>query len=340
MRKIVYFTLLVFLIACEDNQAKQEGQKESATEIVIKGEAQGTTYTVKYLAEEYEEGLKERFDSLLTAIDQSMSTYVPGSTISALNDGDTVKIDELFRSVYKLSYNINQQTDGAFDPTIGPLIKAWGFDYANPQKMDSSLVQDLLANSGFEQFELNNNLLYRKSSKARINFNAVAQGYSVDLMAGILDKMKLDNYYVELGGELKVKGKNKFGDWWVIGIDRPDDANLERNLAQRISLENSAMATSGNYRKFYEIEGKRYSHTLNPKTGFPAENTLLSATVIASDCGTADALATAFMVMGVEKSIEYVKKHPAIKAYFISSLADGTFETYVSPSLEGNLLTD
>ncbi len=341
MKNPIIIILLISLFSCTNAPEKEkEVANLAATEIVIKGEAQGTTYTVKYLVEDYEEGLKERFDQLLNEIDLSMSTYVPNSKISRLNVGDTVELDDLFLSVYKLSYNINIETEGAFDPTIGPLIKAWGFDFANPQKMNSVIVASLLESSGFDQFVVKGKQMYRTNDAARINFNAVAQGYSVDVMAKMLEQMEIENYYIELGGELKVKGKNKFGYWWVIGIDRPDGKNLERNLAQRISLENSAMATSGNYRNFYEMDGKRYSHTLNPKTGYPAENSLLSATVITNDCGTADALATAFMVMGREKSISYLEQHPNAKAYLISSSKNGEFETYVTPNLEQYLLND
>ncbi|MDB9964171.1 FAD:protein FMN transferase [Vicingaceae bacterium] len=341
MKNLIILILQISLFSCTNASGKEKEVANSAsTEIVIKGEAQGTTYTVKYLAEDYEEGLKERFDQLLNEIDLSMSTYVPNSKISRLNNGDTIELDDLFLSVYKLSFNVNIETKGAFDPTIGPLIIAWGFDFANPQKMDSAIVNSLLESSGFDQFVVKGKQMYRTNDAARINFNAVAQGYSVDVMAQMLDKMNIENYYIELGGELKVKGKNKFGDWWVIGIDRPDGKNLERNLAQRISLENSAMATSGNYRNFYEMDGKRYSHTLNPKTGYPAENSLLSATVITNDCGTADAIATAFMVMGKGKIISYLEQHPNTKAYLIFSSKDGEFETYVTPNLKQYLLNN
>ena len=341
MKNLIILILQISLFSCTNASGKEKEVANSAsTEIVIKGEAQGTTYTVKYLAEDYEEGLKERFDQLLNEIDLSMSTYVPNSKISRLNNGDTIELDDLFLSVYKLSFNVNIETKGAFDPTIGPLIIAWGFDFANPQKMDSAIVNSLLEISGFDQFVVKGKQMYRTNDAARINFNAVAQGYSVDVMAKMLEQMEIENYYIELGGELKVKGKNKFGDWWVIGIDRPDGKNLERNLAQRISLENSAMATSGNYRNFYEMDGKRYSHTLNPKTGYPAENSLLSATVITNDCGTADALATAFMVMGKGKIISYLEQHPNTKAYLIFSSKDGEFETYVTPNLKQYLLNN
>ncbi|MBL4708338.1 MAG: FAD:protein FMN transferase [Flavobacteriales bacterium] len=334
MKKILFVGITAILISCQTPAVK-----ESVSEVIVQGEAQGTTYTIKYIAEEYN-GIKEEVDSLLQAVDQSMSTYLPSSDISRLNEGDTIEMDQLFQEVYIMSQKVNLATEGAFDPTIGPLIKAWGFDYANPQKMDSLLVRELLANSGFAQFEQLEHKLWRKNDQARINFNAVAQGYSVDIMAQLLDQKGIQQYYVELGGELKVKGKNKYGDWWIIGIDQPEGENLERKLAQRVSLKNSAMATSGNYRKFYEIDGKRYSHTLNPKTGYPAENNLLSATVITSDCGMADALATSFMVMGGEKSIAYLKQHPEIKAHLILAKEDGTYESFTTENMKANLLED
>lgn len=340
MKKLILILSIASLFACGTTPEKAAVEKKSATEIVLKGEAQGTTYTVKYLAEEYEEGLKEKFDSVLKAIDLSMSTYIENSSISHLNHGDTVEVDDMFKAVFEISLVINSSTDGAFDPTIGPLIKAWGFDYANPQKMDTTTVDSLLNFCGFDQFVLTGNRMYKKSANARINFNAVAQGYSVDVMKQLLEVRKFSNYYIELGGELVVKGHNKFGDDWIIGIDRPDSENLERNLAQRIQLTDAAMATSGNYRKFYEVDGKRYSHTLNPKTGYPAQNSLLSATVITGDGGTADAFATAFMVMGLEKTKAYLSTKPNLKAYLISAKANGGFETYVTPNLQSQLLKD
>lgn len=339
MKKLILVVcVLATFISCQHQPSKATLETE-ATEVIVRGEAQGTSYTIKYIAEEHD-GVKQVMDSLLKAIDQSMSTYLPSSDISRLNDGDTIEMDQLFQKVFELSQEVNLATGGAFDPTIGPLIKAWGFDYSNPQKMDSSLVQELLVNSGFDQFEQQGIRLWKKNEQARINFNAVAQGYSVDVMAEVLDQRGIENYYIELGGELKVKGKNKFGDWWIIGIDQPQDENLERKLAERISLENLAMATSGNYRKYYEIDGKRYSHTLNPKTGYPAENNLLSATVVSKDCGMADALATAFMVMGGEKAKEYLKEHPEVQAHLILAKEGDSFESFTTDKMKSRLLAD
>lgn len=335
----LYISLLFMVVACSQPLEEEKKEKVAKTEIIVRGEAQGTTYTVKYIAEEYN-GVKKQLDSLLDAIDQSMSTYKPNSTVSRLNMGDTVIVDSMFLEVYELSHRLNINTRGAFNPTIGPLIKAWGFDYSNPQKMDSSKVEELLAASGFKHFSLEGNQLWKTNPLARINFNAIAQGYSVDLMARILDELGVDDYYVELGGELKVKGKNKFDNPWIVGVDKPTSENLKHQLANRFSLNNKAMATSGNYRKFYEVDGKRYSHTLNPITGFPAENQLLSATVISNNCMLADALATTFMVMGLDSTKAYLAMKPEVQAYLIIAADSGSYKEYLSPGLEEIQLKD
>ena len=327
----ILLSLLILLSSCQT--APKEALEEAEKEYVVRGEAQGTTYTIKYLGDSVV-GIKQLVDALLIDFDQSLSTYIPNSLISSFNQSDSIVIDKNFKQVFLLSKKINNTTKGAFDPSIGPLIKAWGFDYSAPQEMDSAKVDSLLSICGFGLFRLTDTLLIKTKKGATLNFNANAQGYSVDLMALELDKKGIENYYVELGGELKVKGKNKYGEKWVIGIDRPQGENLERKLGATISLENRAMATSGNYRKYYEVNGKRYSHTLNPKTGFPAENSLLSATVIAADCGTADAYATAFMVMGKEEAILFLESHPELSAYLISASEGDEFETYYTPDLK------
>lgn len=338
MRLKGFYAILIgsmFLWACNYSADKT---KVAKTEVVVRGEAQGTTYTVKYIAEEYD-GIKVQLDSLLHAIDLSMSTYIPNSTISMLNKGDTVMVDSMFLEVVELSKEISTLTNGAFDPTIGPLIKAWGFDYSDPEKMDSTKILRLLNASGFDKFQSEGNRFWKTDSLARINFNAVAQGYAVDLMAKVLDSKNLENYYVELGGELIVKGTNKYGDLWIIGIDSPNGKNLERVLSQRISLNNKAMVTSGNYRKFYEVDGEKYSHTINPVTGYPAKNKLLSATVVAEDAGSADALATALMVMGVEKAKVFLDENTAIGAHLIYS-ENGEFKTYTTEDVKKNVVND
>lgn len=306
-------------------------------EHAVTGEAQGTTYTVKYIQHDEQEGLKEELDSLLLSIDNSMSTYKPSSLISALNTGERIEMDPMFLDVFYRSNEINSITDGAFDPTIGPLISAWGFNFESPMKLDSFKVDSLKSLCGFNQFIVEKPFLEIIKTEASLNFNAIAQGYSVDLMAKLLDAKKIENYYVELGGELIVKGKNKEGKLWRIGIDKPQGENLARNLSHIIPLNNKAMATSGNYRKFYEVDGVKYSHTISPKTGFPVKHNLLSATVIADNCMDADAFGTSFMVLGLEKSIEILDENPNLDAILIYSEGE-ELKSYYTPNIESSVI--
>lgn len=330
---IVGVLIAIILSACGQNASKQKEEEGNILiEQQIRGEAQGTTYTLKYIGEEQKK-LKSKVDSLLAAIDQSMSTYIEESTISRLNRSDSVQVDSMFKTVFIESKRLSELTNGAFDPTIAPLIEAWGFDFSDPRKMDSSEVIRLKRFCGFDQFMLKEDWLVKNNPKAKLNFNAVAQGYSVDLMAQLLRDHNIEHYFVELGGEVIVKGKNKDDVLWRVGIDQPSGMNLERALSAIVSLEDESMVTSGNYRKFIEIEGKKYSHTLDPKSGFPVKQNLLSATVIAKNSMTADALATACMVMGLEKAKEFLKSNPDYYGILIYSNKEGNFKTYYSSQI-------
>tara|TARA_R110002096_G_scaffold238027_3_gene429321 strand:- start:15776 stop:16792 length:1017 start_codon:yes stop_codon:yes gene_type:complete len=332
MKNLLISVSLIFLFACTPSKPDSE-EKKTESEQVVQGEAQGTTYTVKYIGAE-NSTIKQQLDSLLRKVDLSMSTYIPNSLISKLNQGDSIQIDSLFIAVFLESKSLSNLTDGAFDPTIAPLIEAWGFDFSDPQKMDSSEVTEILTYCGFNQFELKADWLVKKSQKAKLNFNAIAQGYSVDLMASILEENGINRYYVELGGEVIAKGKNKDGIYWRVGIDKPSGMNLERELSAVVSLEDEAMVTSGNYRKFVEIDGIKYNHTINPKTGFPVKHSLLSAAVIADKSSTADGLATALMVMGLEKSKSFLEKHSEFSGILIFVNREDSLETFISPELE------
>lgn len=299
---------LSVLIACQSEKSFEKKE--------VLGKAQGTTYQVLYRGEE-KSNLKPQIDSLLLEIDNSMSTWVENSTISKLNRGDSIEIDTIFKSVFQLSQLVHEKSSGLFDPGIAPLLEVWGFDYSKPKQMNAQTVDSLLAFSSLSFFELDDNLLRKKDSRAKLSFNAVAQGYSVDLMAAVVEENGIENYYVELGGEVKVRGRNFEGEWWRIGIDKPSGLNLERKLSAIVSLQNQAMVTSGNYRKFVEIEGQKYSHSVNPKTGYPVAHHLLSATVIAKNAGEADAYATACMVMGLEKAEAFIESLPKTEAIFI-----------------------
>jgi thiamine biosynthesis lipoprotein len=279
---------------------------------------------------------KTAIDSLLKEIDSSMSTYLPISFISRINNNDSsVLVDQYFIDVFNKSIEVSEKTDGLFDVTVAPLVNSWGFGYTKKATLDNNKIDSLLQLVGYKFVKLEGNKIIKAKPEVKLDFNAIAQGYSVDVLANYLESKGIENYLVELGGELKAKGK-KEQENWKVGIDKPGEkASTERKLEAVINLNNKALATSGNYRKFYEENGQKFSHIINPKTGYPAKQNLLSATVIADDGITADAYATAFMVMGLNKSIQFLEdnKHLQLEVYFIYD-DHGTWKTYTSESLK------
>jgi thiamine biosynthesis lipoprotein len=280
----------------------------------IQGEAQGSTYSIKYIANE-EKVSKIEIDSLLTAFDLSLSTYRPDSKISKINSGDsTVVVDDFFTETFQLSNQIYKETNGLFDPTIGVLVNAYGF---GPNKKQENLSQkqidSLLQFVGFDKIALNaNKTISKKYSQTFIDFNAIAQGYSVDVVVNYLKSKGIENAIVEIGGELFALGKNTIENKnWVVGIDDPLQKPEERTLIAKVNLENLGMATSGNYRKVMidEKTGKKFVHIINPKTGLAQKNNVLSATVLSKSSGLSDGYATAFMLMSLEESKLFLQNH-------------------------------
>ena len=283
----------------------------------IQGEAQGSTYSIKYIAIE-EKVTKNQIDSLLTAFDLSLSTYRPDSKISKINTGDsTVVVDEFFAETFQLSNQIYKETNGLFDPTIGVLVNAYGF---GPNKKQENLSQkqidSLLQFVGFDKIKLNENkTISKKHNQTFIDFNAIAQGYSVDVVVNYLKSKGIENAIIEIGGELFALGKNTIDNKnWVVGIDDPLQKPEERTLIAKVNLENLGMATSGNYRKVMidEKTGKKFVHIINPKTGLAQKNNVLSATVLSKSSGLSDGYATAFMLMTLEESKVFLQKHPEL----------------------------
>ena len=303
--------------------------------IQINGEAQGTTYQIKYFGSDI--NYKVEIDSLLKAIDLSLSTYVANSIISRVNKNDTTVVaDKYFTEVLNKAEQISKKTGGAFDVTVAPVINAWGFGYTKKIQVDSARVDSLLQYVGFEKVSLVNNKLIKEHPQTMLDFNAIAQGYSVDILASFIESKDISNYLVELGGEVKTKGKKNNGEDWKIGIDQPNEVPAEgRPLKAIVSLRNKALATSGNYRKYYVENGNKYAHIIDPHTGYPAKHNLLSATVIANDCMTADGYATAFMVMGMEKAKKFLleNKEPRLEVFFIYD-DNGAWKTYSSETLK------
>lgn len=311
-------------------------KEESNNIIKIAGEAQGTTYHITWLSKD-DLNYKREIDSLLKALDLSLSTYVPASIISRINRNDTgVIADKYFAEVFNKSVEVSEKTGGLFDVTVGPVINAWGFGFTKKASVDSAMIDSLLDFVGYRMVRLEGRKLVKTKARMIIDFNAIAQGYSVDVLASFLESKGIINYLVELGGEVKAKGKKNNNEYWRVGIDQPNEtATDERPLQAVVQLRDRALATSGNYRKFYIENGKKYSHIINPQTGYPAKHNLLSATVIAGDCTTADAYATAFMVMGLEKSKQFLSENKDLnlEVYFIYD-ENGVWKTYTSETMK------
>jgi thiamine biosynthesis lipoprotein len=327
MKNLLVVIIAFMLVGCgEEIPTKQK--------IVVDGFAQGTTYKIAYISKD---GIsyQRTIDSLLIEIDNSLSTYQKKSIISKFNQTDSImEVDQLFLDVLAVSKNVYQASEGAFDPTIAPIVNAWGFGFENINNTDSTTIDSLLAFVGFDKITNNNNNVIKESKEMMLDFNAVAQGYTVDVIGDMLEARGINNYMVEVGGELKTKGTNINDTLWRIGIDKPIPDLENRELEAIINLNNKALATSGNYRKFYEKDGIKLSHTINPKTGYPVQHSLLSATVITENCALADAYATVFMVVGLEKSKIILNNDEKLEGLLIYSDDKGSLKTYYTDGLK------
>ncbi len=289
----------------------------AATLRTAEGTIFGTTYHVKY---ESTESLDSVILNELKRVDASMSVFNQLSTISQINSGKAQKADEMLYEVLQKARVVSENTQGAFDVTVMPLVNAWGFGFKKGEFPTDAQVDSLRKIVGFHHIELTKDSLVKKDdARVMIDCGAIAKGYGVDRVAKVLRDHGVINYMVEIGGEVVTKGRNPEGHPWQIGISRPTaGAEVSSQPLQTVlSLENAALATSGNYRNFYEHNGKKYAHTIDPRTGRPVQHSLLSATVIAPDCATADAYATSFMVMGIEGAKQVLAKHKELKAYLI-----------------------
>ena len=306
------------------------------TDILVKntGETQGTFYHIQYVSKEGKD-YKQQIDSLLLEIDSSLSTYKEYSLISRLNKGEKLKVDNFFEEVFYAAEKIYKESEGMFDCSVAPLSNYWGFGFEdNLSEIDSSEVKRRLNLVDFSKIKiLNDSLLLPKGMQ--LDFNSIAQGYSVDVVASFLESKGIKNYLVEIGGELKANGVNSDNKIWLIGIEKPTE-NMEKNKGYQIilPLKNSSLATSGNYRKFKEIDGVKYSHTISTKTGYFAKNRMLSVTVIHPSCMLSDAYATAFMAMGIKKSKEFANSHSELKVYIVYSDQQGDWKTFFTENLE------
>lgn len=321
---IVFFVTTVFIFSSCDHSPTQINHDVDIQ--VIGGEAQGTTYSIKYTGKSSIE--KSEIDSILDQVDLSLSAWVKESVLSQFNRQDSISVsDHHFLSVFYRGKEIHDLTDGAFQPMIMPLVKAWGFgpeggELKEGENLDS-LKQYVNYNFEINADEDSERILFANKGGYQLDVNGYAQGYSVDVVGEFLTSQGVENFMVEIGGEVLASGRNERGESWRIGVDKPESASGQRELEAIVSLEDAAVATSGSYRKFYMRDGKKYSHTIDPKTGEPVSHHLLSVTVLASNCMNADAFATAFMVMGVAKTKEFLDNHPEMNLDVFLIFDDG-----------------
>ena len=301
--------------------------KQEPKNIKLSGPVFGTAYNIQYYSED-NITFKKQFDSLFASVNESMSTYIPTSQISRLNKGESVDVDAHFIRVFNKAKDVYRTTEGAFDPTIGAVVNAWDFGPEGKiTNIDSIAINALMKSVGFNRMGLVDGKIV-KHSNSFLDFNAIAKGYGVDVIGEFLESKNIDNYLVEIGGEIRTKGLNlEKQSPWTVGIYDPNFEGPD-SYSKIISLKDESMATSGTYRKFkIDENGNRYAHIINTKTGYPTKTNILSVSVIAEDCMTADAYATAFQAMGIDKVTEFTQRHSEIKVYFIYENADKVLET-------------
>ncbi len=340
LRNLLYLSIAFFFFSCGE-------QTKEAPYLKVQGKTMGTTYNVTYQYAKSRD-FKPALDSLLKDINAGVSTYIPSSVISRFNqseegffalpkelsllnpEGYSQLPEGHFLSNLVKSSEVYQLSKGAFDPTVMPLVNYWGFGYTPKRKVtdvDSVVIDSLVAFVGLEKLRWNTEkkLGVLKTAKGiQLDFSAIAKGYAVDGLGIFLESKGINNYLAEIGGEVVAKGLNSRGEAWRLGISTPREGAAVEDFQAIVQLKNQGMATSGNYRNYYEVDGQKYSHSINPSTGYPERSNLLSATVIAPDCMTADAWATAFMVMGFEKASKLVNQLSNIEAYFIISDEEGS----------------
>jgi len=294
----------------------------------IDGFTQGTTYHIVYSTDS-PDSLNGVVDKALADIDNSLSVYNDSSIISRINRGEDISPDSLFIVVFNRSAEIFKISKGAFDISGAPMFDVWGFGFKNKEKVNQSDIDSIKQFVGMDKVKIENGKVVKADPRLSLNANAIAQGYTSDVIAREFDKLGIMNYMIEVGGEIFCKGQNSKGTEWSVGIDKPIEGNVipGEELQEILSLSGKGLATSGNYRKFYEEDGKKYAHTIDPRTGYPVTHSLLSATVIAVDAMTADALATYFMVVGLDEAKAYLAANPDVDAYLVYS-EGGRFQVY------------
>ena len=299
----------------------------------------GTIYKITY---QHNDDLQNEIKAAMMEVDNSLSPYNPNSIITRINHNEDTLLNEHFLHVFNLAQQISAETEGAFDITVAPLVNAWGFGFKHSIDIDPNVIDSLRQFVGYQKIKLEDGKIVKEDARTMLDCSAIAKGYGVDRVARLLDQKGVQHYMVDIGGEVVLKGKNPRMKTWRIGINKPVEDSLSVNQELQTILEVSGvgMATSGNYRKFYYKDGKRYAHTIDPRVGTPVQHNILSATVIAKDCTTADAYATAFMVMGLEEAKAFCEAHPELHAYFICDGEGDSYEIFATPGMEKFMMYD
>ena len=306
--------------------------KESAPFQKNEGTIFGTIYHASY---QYPSSLQKEITEELQKVDNSLSPFNEKSIITQINSGSNIEADSMFLYVYSLANRISKATDGAFDITVAPLVNAWGFGFKHKEEITKAKIDSIKAFVGYTSVRLQGKRIVKQDARTMLDCSAIAKGYGSDVVAQLFDRKGIKNYMIEIGGEIVVKGNNAEGKTWNIGVIKPtnDSTNTKEELQTVINISNIAMATSGNYRNFYYKDGKKFAHTIDPFTGYPVQHSILSSTVFAPNCATADAYATSFMVMGLEKAKTILSKNNELKAYFIYSDKNGELKTWHTPNM-------
>ena len=302
--------------------------------VILQGEAQGSYYAITYF-DEQGRNFQHEVDSIFHAVDKSVNLWVNNSVIMKVNRNEEVTLDSIFIDNFRIAQEAAQLSEGYFDPTISPIVAAWGFSYKHGDSITSQLIDSLKQLVDYRKVHIENGKVIKENPAMTLDFNAIAQGYTSDLIAAFLDSRGITNYLVDTGGEIMARGGKPNGQPWIVGIEKPaENEDSERIVHTRIALRDKGLVTSGSTRKYVERNGKRYSHCIDPHTGYPVEHQLLSATVLAESSVWADALASICMVMGMEQSLPLIQSMDGVEAYYIFVNEKGDLETFATEGFQ------
>ena len=319
-RLAILFGIIALLTSCNQQPKK----------IMLQGEAQGSYYAITYY-DEQERNFQHEIDSIFHAVDVSVNLWVDTSVISKVNRNEDVTLDSIFIDNFNIAQEAAALSGGYFDPTISPIVAAWGFSYKHGDSITPQLIDSLKQLVDYRKVRIENGMVVKENPAMTLDFNAIAQGYTSDLIASFLDSRGIKNYLVDTGGEIMARGNKPNGQPWIVGIEKPaDNWDSEQVVHTRIALRDKGLVTSGSTRKYVERDGKRYSHCIDPNTGYPVEHQVLSVTVMANSSVWADALASICMVMGMEKSLPLIESMDDVEAYYIYVNENNELETFAT----------